>query len=94
MPFRKYLQRTADAVPADDADDDDNDARYTHPVEFQMPQFMYAGAPTLAPGGGAEVLPAAMFSPHGALTASSWFTNSGFTPRYVLPFALFYSAWL
>ena len=38
---------------------------------FQMPQFMYNGPPTLAPGGGAEVLPLG--------GQSVWMENSGFS---------------
>lgn len=70
MPFTKYLQHTSgyDAPP-------DEPSSYSHPVEFQLPQFMYSGPPTLAPGGGAEVLP---FSTSGSLV-SAWFTNSGFS---------------
>ncbi|PFH49425.1 hypothetical protein AMATHDRAFT_116853, partial [Amanita thiersii Skay4041] len=49
-------------------------------VQFQIPQFMYTGPPTLAPGGGAEVLPPGMFSQADTLTVS-WFTNNtGFSP--------------
>lgn len=56
-------------------------ATFSRPIQFQMPQFMYAGPPTLAPGGGAEVLPAGIFSSPGAmnsLAGSQWFQNSGF----------------
>ena len=56
-------------------------------LQFQMPQFMLDGPPTLAPGGGAEVLPASFMSPDESL-ASAWIANSGFahTPQdvYVL----------
>ncbi|KAF8992735.1 PAS domain-containing protein, partial [Cyathus striatus] len=37
---------------------------------------IYNGAPTLAPGGGAEVLPMGM------LNDSSWFSHNGFTPHF------------
>ncbi|TFY63930.1 hypothetical protein EVG20_g6130 [Dentipellis fragilis] len=57
-------------------------SNFTGNVQFQMPQFMYAGPPTLAPGGGAEVLPAGFMSMPGSMT-SSWYTNSGFTPKTV-----------
>ncbi len=43
-------------------------ARFSQPT-FQIPPFMYMGPPTLAPGGGAEVLP-----PGGSM----WMENSGF----------------
>ncbi|PPQ82794.1 hypothetical protein CVT25_009283 [Psilocybe cyanescens] len=41
-----------------------------HPIQFQLPQFVYSSAPTLVPGGGAEVIP---------LTNPEWFVNNGFT---------------
>lgn len=47
-------------------------------VQFQMPPFMYAGPPTLAPGGGAEVLPPGLFASSGGIT-SSWLANNGFS---------------
>lgn len=72
MPFTKYLQDTTGYDASPDNVDPNHD-RYSLPVEFQLPQFMYDGAPTLAPGGGAEVLP---FSTNDTL-ASSWFTNNG-----------------
>ncbi|KAG2059819.1 hypothetical protein BDR06DRAFT_873739 [Suillus hirtellus] len=40
---------------------------------------MYNGPPILAPGGGAEVLPAGLLDSAGSF-ASSWFTNNGFAP--------------
>ena len=43
-----------------------------------MPQFMLDGPPTLAPGGGAEVLPAAYVSSKSL--ASAWIANAGFAP--------------
>ncbi|KAF7426448.1 blue light receptor [Pleurotus ostreatus] len=48
---------------------------FSNPVQLQIPQFIYGGPPMLAPGGGAEVLPAASLN-------NSWFTNNGFTPRF------------
>ena len=77
MPFEKYLQEDSIASggpPALDAGLLDSRA-----VEFQIPQFIYAGTPTLAPGGGAEVLP---FTPSGSLS-STWFANYGFGAKYV-----------
>ncbi|KAJ2936496.1 hypothetical protein H1R20_g598, partial [Candolleomyces eurysporus] len=44
------------------------------PVHFQMPDFLYATAPALASGGGAEVLPAGM------LNQTNWLVNNGFSP--------------
>ncbi|EIM88698.1 uncharacterized protein STEHIDRAFT_166722 [Stereum hirsutum FP-91666 SS1] len=68
--------------PQYDAHDGQLDsATFSRPIQFQMPQFMYAGPPTLALGGGAEVLPAGMFSsPAGmsSLAGNQWFQNSGF----------------
>ncbi|EPQ51996.1 hypothetical protein GLOTRDRAFT_47843, partial [Gloeophyllum trabeum ATCC 11539] len=52
-------------------------ATFSGSVQFQMPQFMLGGPPTLAYGGGAEVLPAGMVNAPGSL-ASSWFSNNGF----------------
>ncbi|KAG2127649.1 uncharacterized protein EDB93DRAFT_1096369 [Suillus bovinus] len=40
---------------------------------------MYNGPPILAPGGGAEVLPAGLLDSPGSF-ASSWFANNGFVP--------------
>lgn len=48
-------------------------------LQFQMPQFMLDGPPTLAPGGGAEVLPAG-FGSSKSLT-SAWMANAGFAPN-------------
>lgn len=70
MLFDKYLQEDSAATHFDAG----LDATFSRAVEFQIPQFIYTGTPTLAPGGGAEVLP---FSPAGSLT-STWFTNYGF----------------
>ncbi len=50
----------------------------TPALHFQMPQFMLDGPPTLAPGGGAEVLPAGFVSSK-SLT-SAWIANTGFAP--------------
>jgi hypothetical protein len=47
-------------------------------LHFQMPQFLLDGPPTLAHGGGAEVLPAG-FGPSESI-ASAWISNAGFVP--------------
>lgn len=47
-------------------------------LHFQMPQFMLDGPPILAPGGGAEVLPAGFVSSESF--ASAWIANAGFPP--------------
>ncbi|KAF8504451.1 hypothetical protein F5888DRAFT_1792094 [Russula emetica] len=51
----------------------------TPALQFQMPQFMLDGPPTLAPGGGAEVLPAGIVSSKSL--ASAWIANTGFAPN-------------
>jgi len=51
----------------------------TSPLPFQMPQFMLDGPPTVAPGGGAEVLPAGFASPESF--AFAWIANAGFAPN-------------
>ena len=48
-------------------------------LQFQMPQFMLDGPPTLAQGGGAEVLPAGFVSSKSL--ASAWIANTGFVPN-------------
>lgn len=48
-------------------------------LQFQMPQFMLDGPPTLAPGGGAEVIPAGYVSSKSL--ASAWIANTGFAPN-------------
>ena len=53
---------------------------FSNSVQFQIPQFMLNGPPTLAPGGGAEVLTAGMFNAGGMGT--SWFTNNGFNIKF------------
>ncbi|KAL1742567.1 blue light receptor, partial [Schizophyllum fasciatum] len=52
----------------------------SHPyeVQLQIPQFVYSATPTLAPGGGAEVIPGSMFDSIGP-SGSGWFHNNGFT---------------
>ncbi|OBZ65109.1 White collar 1 protein [Grifola frondosa] len=81
MPFERYIGQPRPVA------DNPSYEQYSHDhslpvdpntfssnVQFQLPQLML-GAPTLAPGGGAEVLPAGLFGPTGPLT-SSWFNNS------------------
>lgn len=74
MPFERYFRH--DKNPGAESDDFQsyNDPQ---PVQFQLPQFIFNGAPTLAPGGGAEVLPAMLSNP-GNIT-SSWLSNNGFS---------------
>ena len=74
-PFEKYLQ-DADYAPYETIPAEAVDAR----VQFQIPQFMNCGPPTLAHGGGAEVLPLGTFN-HTDSLAASWFANNnGFSP--------------
>ncbi|KAG1730863.1 uncharacterized protein EDB91DRAFT_1307338 [Suillus paluster] len=92
MPFERYL---ADDEPqrsqqySNHYSDYDDDRGYNvhgsghgysrNGIQFQIPQFMYNGPPILAPGGGAEVLPAGLLDSSGSF-ASTWFTNNGFAP--------------
>ncbi|KAG6899868.1 hypothetical protein C0993_006021 [Termitomyces sp. T159_Od127] len=64
MPFSKYFQD--DLPPAD--------GHAASALQFQLPAFIHSGAPTLAQGGGAEVL---TFNP-------AWFANpsTGYCPPY------------
>ena len=50
------------------------------PLQFQLPYFMALGSSTVAPGGGAEVLPFSQVQPTGELSPD-WLSNS------FLPFA-------
>lgn len=89
MPFERYLAHDESQRSQQYSNHygDYNDGRYNvddgHPysngLQFQIPQFMYNGPPILAPGGGAEVLPAGLLDNPGSF-ASSWFTNNGFAP--------------
>ncbi|KAG8216655.1 hypothetical protein J3R82DRAFT_6853 [Butyriboletus roseoflavus] len=53
---------------------------HAHAVQLQIPQFMLNGPPILAPGGGAEVLPAGLLDSGTGSFGSSWFANNGFAP--------------
>ncbi|KAI6029531.1 PAS domain-containing protein [Pisolithus microcarpus] len=81
MPFERYLRADEDEGVAYDHG---SCSQFNHPaasnaIQFQIPHFMLNGPPILAPGGGAEVLPAGLLdNPHSL--ASSWLTNSGFVP--------------
>lgn len=83
MPFERYLRDTTATVGDGDQYYDQGsfyqDAHPHHAVQFQIPHFMLNGPPTLAPGGGAEVLPAGLLDNPDSL-ALSWFANSGFAP--------------
>lgn len=94
MPFERYLQQQQPPPPLShrphrhpptpenaafhDALGFQHDpATFSANVQFQVPHLMLG--PTLAPGGGAEVLPAGMLGNASAL-AAPWFNNLGF-PR-------------
>lgn len=89
MPFERYLTHNEPQRSGQYSNHygDYNDSRYnvddgnaySNGLQFQIPQFMYNGPPILAPGGGAEVLPAGLLDSPGSF-ASSWFTNNGFAP--------------
>ena len=61
MPFSKYLTNDG-GTPANSVDD----PPFSHEIQLQVPSFVYTSVPTLAPGGGAEVV---TFNP-------SWFTSN------------------
>jgi hypothetical protein len=89
MPFERYLahdepQRSRQySNHYSDYNDDhfnvDDGHAHSNGLQFQIPQFMYNGPPILAPGGGAEVLPAGLLDSPGSF-ASTWFANNGFAP--------------
>ena len=94
MPFERYL-RADDPYYYQDynssgeythgqhsylPDNANPDHHHPHAVQFQIPQFMLNGPPVLAPGGGAEVLPAGLLDSGPDSLASSWFANNGFAP--------------
>lgn len=87
MPYEKYINEGGNSSTHPYYADDNERATmlgidsstFSNTVQFQMPQFMLNGPPTLAPGGGAEVLPAGMYNAGGM--GSSWFTNNGFNPK-------------
>lgn len=92
MPFERYLRHPQEPSSSSSSPPSINDYAYvqsrypssldqlaaTPALHFQMPQFMLDGPPTLAPGGGAEVLPAAYVSSKSL--ASAWIANAGFAP--------------
>jgi hypothetical protein len=113
MPFERYLRADDDQQRSrhysSPSYPDYTDGRYTldghgysNGIQFQIPQFMYNGPPTLAPGGGAELLPAGLLDSPGSF-ASSWFANNGFAPSvdsapfdislssFLLQFSFFFS---
>lgn len=88
MPFERYLRadddRQRNQQYSNSYGDYTDDPRYgvdghssSNGIQLQIPQFMYNGPPILAPGGGAEVLPAGLLDSPGSF-ASSWFANNGF----------------
>lgn len=82
MPFERYLAEEHppryDAPPAHaDAVELHDSPTFSHNVQFRLPNLMLA-APTLAPGGGAEVLPPAFL----ASSSSSWLSNSAYYSNF------------
>lgn len=53
-------------------------AAYSAELNFQIPSFVCSVTPTLALGGGAEVLPVSLLSDD--QLANLWFSNNGFAP--------------
>ncbi|OAX33139.1 hypothetical protein K503DRAFT_550172 [Rhizopogon vinicolor AM-OR11-026] len=84
MPFERYLRADDEQQPSQQYSNpyDYTDGHYSvdacsNDIQFQIPQFMYNGPPILAPGGGAEILPAGFLDSPGSF-ASSWFAKNGF----------------
>jgi hypothetical protein len=93
MPFECYLRPESDdrIAASDHAHPSYEDASqaamlgidsstFSGSIQFQMPQFMMGGPPSLAPGGGAEVLLPGLINTPGSM-ASAWLANSGFGHR-------------
>ncbi|KZT00746.1 uncharacterized protein LAESUDRAFT_665406 [Laetiporus sulphureus 93-53] len=91
MPFSRYLDQSPSDSPTyahpsashSDAALGLDPSTFSSNVQFQVPNLIF-GAPTIAPGGGAEVLPPGFISTHGPLTASCPSTSSA-PPKYHLP---------
>lgn len=84
MPYEKYLNESGDPYSGYGENTRAemlgiDSSTFSNSVQFQIPQFMLNGPPTLAPGGGAEVLPAGMYNAGGM--GASWFTNNGFNTK-------------
>ncbi|KAK7060789.1 hypothetical protein VNI00_000522 [Paramarasmius palmivorus] len=59
-----------------------------HSVRLQIPQYMQ-GTPMLAPGGGAEVLPAGLINaPQNSTTMGSWYANNGLASEGYSPISI------
>lgn len=94
MPFSRYLEDTPESQddnPQNNVDFSSNarDPAVHHPqdvfstnVHFQVPQLMMG--PTVAPGGGAEVLPTGLLPTPDAFSAS-WAATSAVASLYVPP---------
>lgn len=74
MPFQRYLAAADDPYQPSTLD---HPSLFTTNVQFQVPPLII-GAPTLAPGGGAEVLPQGFLPPPPSSTAlaPAWWSNS------------------
>ncbi|KAI6043872.1 PAS domain-containing protein [Pisolithus marmoratus] len=79
MPFERYLRPDQEDNVAYDHGSQFHHSAALNAVQFQIPQYMLNGPPILAPGGGAEVLPAGLLDSPDSF-ASSWLTNNGFVP--------------
>jgi hypothetical protein len=96
MPFERYLQHPHESSASSSSSPSSTDYGFVQqypsssgttldlltvppPLNFQTPQFTLGG-PSLAPGGGAESLPADLISSSESL-ASAWITNTGLTPH-------------
>jgi|SRR5882762_5340944 hypothetical protein len=85
MPFSTYLSDDYGGTTTEYSYHEDpqlgiDSSTFSNSVQFQIPHFMLNEPPTLAMGGGAEVVPAGMFNDP-ATIASSWFINNGFNTK-------------
>lgn len=82
MPFNRYLQHSSESdIYSQNYDPNERQENQESPIQFQMPQFMMFGPPTLAPGGGAEVMPPGMFSTATGEMGSSWINNNLYSAK-------------
>jgi hypothetical protein len=84
MPFKRYFHHDSQDSDSDLQYDPNDPTHNTHDpcstfsesIQFQIPQYMMFGPPTLAPGGGAEVLSPSMFGGPPDDFNSAWLTNN------------------
>jgi hypothetical protein len=94
-PFERYLQHNPQDSESElfqlQCESDDQENNEFSSIQFQIPQFMMFGPPTLAVGGGAEVLPPSMF----INTQSDTWLNNNILPNNKAPEQSVHSAfWL